>query len=644
MKLRSLTIIVALLLIIISAGCDKKEAKLPNIIIIFTDDQGYADLGCYGAKDFETPNIDRLADEGMRFTSFYVSEAVCSASRSSLLTGCYAQRVGIRGALSPFAMTGLNRNEETIASVLKQKGYATCMVGKWHLGNLPEFYPTNYGFDEYLGLPYSNDMWPVGYDGERLTERYKSIYPELPLIENDSIIGYFKTLKSQDSITGIYTRRAIDFIKRNPEHPFFLYLAHSMVHVPLAVNEKFRGSSKQGMYGDVMQEIDWSVGEIIETLKELGLDKNTLIIYTSDNGPWLNFGNHAGSAFPLREGKGNAWEGGVRVPCIMYYPEIIEPGIIVDNMASTMDILPTLAALTGSALPEKEIDGVNILPLLTGEDGVNPRNEFIYFYQGGLNAVRRGDWKLIVPHKYRSYADVEPGRDGLPGPYSKGVAGLELYNLKEDIEESRDVSAAYPDKVKELLVLADSVRMALGDGITGIRGNTNRSPGQIRMSETITDHQAKEKKYKLKHKPRQRYSGGTEYALTDGYLGSLEFTDESWLGFRGNNLELVIDFGERIVFDTIEISFLENQASWIFLPLRIEALISNTPGDFIRIDNQNFGNLNKELGISRHTYFYSGRQETQFLKIIARSAGTCPDWHPGKGENAWLFIDEVIVR
>ena len=362
-------------------ACSKRSTELPNIIIIFTDDQGYADLGCYGAVGFETPNIDRLADEGMRFTNFYVSEAVCSASRSALLTGCYAQRVGIRGALSPFSMTGLNREEETIASILKKQGYNTCMVGKWHLGNLPEFYPTNYGFDEYLGLPYSNDMWPVDYDGQRMEEGFKSIYPELPLIENDSIIDYFHTLEDQEKITGIYTRKALEFIKRNPDHPFFLYLAHSMVHVPLAVDPKFKGSSEQGMYGDVMHEIDWSVGQIMETLKELGLDENTLVIYTSDNGPWLNFGNHGGSAYPLREGKGNSWEGGVRVPCLMYYPGLIDAGITMDNMASSIDLLPTIAALTGAPLPEKEIDGVNILPLLNAEDGANPRHEFIYYYE-----------------------------------------------------------------------------------------------------------------------------------------------------------------------------------------------------------------------------------------------------------------------
>jgi len=644
MKASPLRIIISLFALSILFACNKQAKDLPNIIIIFTDDQGYADLSCYGSEGFETPNIDRLADEGMRFTSFYVSEAVCSASRASLMTGCYAQRVGIRGALSPFAMTGLNRDEETIASMLKKQGYNTCMVGKWHLGSMPEFYPTNYGFDEYLGIPYSNDMWPVGYDGERMAEGFKSIYPELPLIENDSAINYFKTLEDQKRITGIYTRKAVGFIKRNPDEPFFLYLAHSMVHVPLAVDDRFRGSSEQGMYGDVMHEIDWSVGEIMETLREMELDKNTLVIYTSDNGPWLNFGNHGGSAHPLREGKGNAWEGGVRVPAIMYFPEIIDRGIISDKMASTIDLLPTIAALTGAELAGNEIDGVNILPILNGEKHANPRNEFLYYYEGGLCAVRRGEWKLVLPHKYRSYEGVEPGRDGMPGPYSRGQAGLELYRLSEDIGEHYDVASEYPEKVKELLAMADSSRKALGDRITGIRGNDQRSPGRIRMVDKVIGHKAKGKSYNIKYKPSQRYPGGSEYALTDGFRASLEFSDESWMGFHGKDLELVLNLEKQTEFNTINITFLKNQASWIFPPLEIEVYVSDDLKNFNLLDKKIFSGTEKDLTIGLHTYEYKGNVRAQLLKVIARNMGHCPDWHPGTGENAWIFVDEVIVK
>jgi arylsulfatase len=626
------------------SGCNKKAETPPNIIIIFTDDQGYADLGCYGAEDFETPNIDRMAEEGLRFTNFYVSEAVCSASRSSLMTGCYAQRVGIRGALSPFAMTGLSKEEETIASMLKKAGYATCMVGKWHLGSIPEFYPTHYGFDEYLGIPYSNDMWPVGYDGERKSEGFKSVYPELPLLENDSIISTFETLESQNDITGIYTDRAVDFIKRNPDHPFFLYLAHSMVHVPLGVSDQFRGTSEQGMFGDVMQEVDWSVGLIMQTLEDLGLKDNTLVIFTSDNGPWLNFGNHAGSAFPLREGKGTAWEGGVRVPCVMYYPEMIRAGMTTDRMAATIDLLPTIASLTGAPLPEKEIDGIDILALLQGEEEANPRNEYVYYYEGGLHAVRRGEWKLVLPHKYRSYKGVEPGMDGMPGPYNRGQSGLELYKLSEDISEQFNVSAIYPDKLEELSAMADSVKEALGDRITGVRGRDNRSPGRLRMINEDIDHDARGKKYKLVKKPSQRYPGGSENALTDGVMGSLEFSDESWLGFHGDDLNIMIDMEKSSLINSIEIGYLVNHASWIFAPLKVEIFGGEDPSSLKPVMHEELPTEQKDLNVKRETFKYNGALRARYLKIIIHNTGQCPEWHPGKGENAWLFVDEIVVN
>jgi len=631
-------------LIFMCSGCIKQNSGLPNIIIIFIDDQGYADLGCYGATDFKTPNIDRLADEGARFTSFYVSEAVCSASRSSLMTGCYAQRVGIRGALSPFAMTGLSRDETTIASMLKQKGYYNCMVGKWHLGSQPEFLPVHYGFDEYLGIPYSNDMWPVEYDGRRLEEGYKSIYPELPLIENDSAIATFRDLKAQDSITGIYTRKAVEFIQQHSDRPFFLYLAHSMVHVPLAVDKQFRRSSEQGMYGDVMHEIDWSVGEILKTLEDLGLDDNTLVIYTSDNGPWLNFGKHAGSAYPLREGKGTAWEGGVRVPCIMRFPNMINGGKEVMQMASTLDILPTIASITGAPLPEKEIDGINIFPLLDENTSVHPRNEFLYFYEGGLCAVRRGKWKLVVPHSYRSYEGVEPGKDGMPGPYSRGMADTELYNLEKDVSELHDVSLQYPEIVKELSALADSARQALGDRITGIRGTDNRSPGRIRMNDERIEHSARGMKYTLEYMPSHRYPGGTENALTDGYLGSLEFTDESWMGFHGDDVDLYLDLGKETSISSIEISCLQNQASWIFLPEEITILSSADARHFDPRHHIQINAKEKNLKVLKREFSFEKEFQARYLKIVIRNIGKCPGWHPGKGENAWVFVDEIIVK
>ncbi len=314
-------------------------------MLIFTDDQGYADVGVYGATGFTTPHLDRLASEGMRFTDFYVSQAVCSASRASLLTGSYAQRISIRGALNPYAEVGINPEEETIAEMLKKRGYATGIFGKWHLGHLEEFLPLQHGFDEYLGLPYSNDMWPIDYDGQPATGGNKMTYPPLPLVDGNETVETIEDLEGQATLTARYTERAVSFIERHKHEPFFLYLAHSMPHVPLGVSDKFKGHSAQGMYGDVIEEIDWSVGQVLAALDRHQLAENTLVIFTSDNGPWLNFGNHAGSAAPLREGKGTAFEGGPRVPAIMRWPGRIEAGSVSGRMASTIDILPTLAVL-----------------------------------------------------------------------------------------------------------------------------------------------------------------------------------------------------------------------------------------------------------------------------------------------------------
>lgn len=441
------------------------EPRPPNIVLIFIDDLGYADVGCYGARGYETPNLDRMAKEGLRFSSFYVSQAVCSASRASLLTGCYTNRVSIYGALGPFAKIGIHENEETIADVLKKKGYAAAVFGKWHLGHHRQFLPLQHGFDEYLGLPYSNDMWPIDYDGKPASpEKNKASYPFPPLIDGNEIVKEIRTLEDQDMLTTWYTERAVQFIEKNRNRPFFLYVPHTMVHVPLGVSDKFRGKSEQGMYGDVVMEIDWSVGEILKTLSKHGLEKNTLVVFTSDNGPWLNFGNHAGSAGPFREGKGTSWEGGVRMPCIMRWPGIIPEGKLCDKMASTMDLLPTFAAIAGAALPEHKIDGIDIMPLLQGREGAEPRTHLFYYYGRQLQCVREGKWKLHFPHSYRSYEGVEPGMDGINGPYARGETGYELYDLENDIGERNDVYDRHPEVVERLKALAESAREELGDG------------------------------------------------------------------------------------------------------------------------------------------------------------------------------------
>lgn len=462
------------------------KTRLPNIVLIFIDDMGYGDVGCFGATQYCTPNIDRLASTGMRFTNFYVAQAVSSASRAGLLTGCYSNRVGITGALMPYDSIGIHADEELIPELLSPMGYRNAIVGKWHLGHHYQFLPLQNGFQEYFGLPYSNDMWPVDYDGKPATKEKspgKLRYPPLPLIKGNEKIRVIETLEDQAQLTTLYTEYAVDFINRNKKNPFFLYLAHSMTHVPLAVSDKFTGKSKQGLFGDVVMEIDWSVGEIINTLQKNGLTENTLVIFTSDNGPWLNFGNHAGSAGGLREGKGCSWEGGQRVPCIMSWPARIPSGEICNNTASTIDILPTLCSITGSALPARKIDGVNILSLLEGDFDANPRDVFYYFYRkNSLENVRKGQWKLVFPHIYRSYEGKMPGNDGWPGQYSNGKTDYALYDLRRDPGERYDVKELYPAVVNDLKKLADEMRQDLGDENYNMPGVNSRKPGSIKKT------------------------------------------------------------------------------------------------------------------------------------------------------------------
>jgi len=478
---------IGLTLLVPGAGafCQSKSQILkPNIILIFVDDMGYGDLGNYGATGYTTPNLDQMAKTGIRFTNFVSAQAVCSASRAGILTGCYPNRIGISGALMPNSQIGLNPSEVIIPEILKTKGYKSAAIGKWHLGDNRQFLPLQQGFDEFLGLPYSNDMWPVFFDGSRnISKEYarKLNYPELPLIRNNDKIRELKTLDDQSELTTLYTQTAIDFINRNKNNPFFLYLAHSMPHVPLAVSSKFKGKSKQGLYGDVLMEIDWSVGEIMKTLEKNGLDKNTLIIFTSDNGPWINFGNNAGSTGGLREGKGNSFEGGQRVPCLMKWPGHIQEGTVCNKLASTIDILPTLASITNSPLPEKKIDGVNILSLLLGDENANPRESFLYYYRkNSLEAVRKGNWKLVFAHPGRTYIGFKPGADGFPGAVNENFQFEEgLYDLRRDPGERYDVKEYYPDVVAELKKLADEARIDLGDDIQQVKGMNVREAGHI---------------------------------------------------------------------------------------------------------------------------------------------------------------------
>ncbi len=460
------------------------EERLPNVIVIFIDDMGYADIGPFGATDYETPNLDRMAREGMKFTDFVVSSAVCSASRAALMTGCYHRRVGISGALGPGANIGINDQEMTLAEVCKQKGYATACFGKWHLGLHPKFLPLQHGFDEYFGLPYSNDMWPWHPQYAHLAPdapQRRKIYPDLPLIDGNQVIDAEVTGKEQEQLTTLYTEHAVDFIRRHKDRPFFLYVPHSMVHVPLYVSDKFKGKSKRGVFGDVVMEVDWSVGEILKAVEQSGVDDSTLVIFTSDNGPWLSYGDHCGSSGPLREGKGTEFEGGIREPTLMRWPGKIPAGTVCDELASTIDILPTVAALTGAQLPQHKIDGKDIRKLMFAEpNALSPHELFCCYYAGGqLQAVRDRQWKLHFPHAYRTMAGRKGGKDGLPAKYETGRIGLELFDLKHDVGESKNIADQYPEIVARLQQLAEQARDDLGDKLNKRPGSGIRPAGKM---------------------------------------------------------------------------------------------------------------------------------------------------------------------
>ncbi len=408
----------------------------PNVIIIFTDDQGYQDLGCFGSPNIKTPNIDAMAEEGLKFTSFYVASSVCTPSRISLLTGRYAARTGwTSGVVWPGNNKGMSLEETTIGEMFKSRGYATACIGKWHVGHTTDYLPTSRGFDYYYGIPYSNDMDPV------------------ILMQNEETI---EDPVDQTTITKRYTTEALQFIEDNKENPFFIYLPHTMPHVPLHASDDFLGASERGLYGDTVEEIDWSTGRIVEKIKSLGLEENTLIIFTSDNGPWLSKEEDGGSADPFRGGKMSTREGGQRVPCVMWWPGTIPSGTTCDEIATAMDFFPTIANLLSADLPSKPLDGRDIYSLMTNpETATTPHSAFLYYGGGGDSpqSIRAGKWKV--------YKD-------------------KLYNLEEDIEERKDLSETEPSVYQDLVQLRDLLAEAvLNDqpfpGETGVPPSVSRA-------------------------------------------------------------------------------------------------------------------------------------------------------------------------
>ncbi|HTM49870.1 MAG TPA: sulfatase [Bryobacteraceae bacterium] len=427
------------------AGVLRAAPAPPNIVFIFADDLGWGDLGCYGSK-LPTPNIDRMAAEGVKFRQFYSANPLCSPSRAALMTGRYPTRVGVQRVLFPNDTIGLPDNETTVGQMLKSAGYRTMCVGKWHLGSQPQFLPTNRGFDEFFGLPYSNDMHP------------------LPLMRNGDTVEKQATLAA---LTQRYTEEAQNFITRSKDGPFFLYLAHTYPHIPLAASERFRGKSGLGRYGDAVMELDWSVGEILRTIRELGLDDNTLVMFSSDNGPW-----YQGSPGYLRGRKGSTYEGGVREPLVARFPGRIPAGLVSNGVASTMDILPTLAKLAGAPLPAQPLDGIDIWPLLTGQAESIDRDVLLYFDDWQLQCARWGKWKLHVA-RYNSDA-FEPGPP--EGRINLPLIHPELYDMENDPEESYDTAIDNPDVVAKIRARINELLLTFPDVVRSYWRDTQGYP------------------------------------------------------------------------------------------------------------------------------------------------------------------------
>ena len=474
---RKLSVTMGLFFILtVGVGLRVEAASQPNVVIIFIDDMGYGDIGPYGATKQKTPRLDRMAKEGMKLTSFYAAP-VCSVSRAQLLTGCYGARIDVPFVYGPGSAEGLNPKEHTIAERLKELGYATKCIGKWHVGDQPAFLPTKQGFDSYFGVPYSNDMQ------RKSTESGKSV---VPLLRDDKVVELL-TDEEQSRIVERYTEEAVRFITEHKEKPFFLYLPHTAIHTPIFPGEKFQGKSANGQLGDWIEELDWSTGRVLDTLNKLKLAENTLVIFTSDNGPWLIKEKDSGCAGPLRGGKGSTWEGGVRVPTIAWWPGKIAPGSSVDAIAGTIDLLPTAVAVAGGTVPAQPvIDGRDLSPLLLGKTTDSPRGVHYYFSRYEIQAVRQGPWKLALK------AQIETmGRPALPDAQGNEPR---LYNLGQDIGEKTNVAETNPEIVAKLTALAEKMSAEIG----GSNPPARRPAGKVVNPTTLYPSESREKQEKAK--------------------------------------------------------------------------------------------------------------------------------------------------
>lgn len=455
--------------------------KQPNVIIILMDDMGYGDTEPYGMTGIATPNFNRVAAEGTRFTHFNAGQPVCTASRASLLTGAYPNRIGMAGVILPGANRALNPKEETLPLLLRNAGYQTAMLGKWHLGNKAPYLPLSYGFDSFYGIPYSHDVWPITWDSIRVTDpkdiRYT--WPAVPVYQGNTVVDSIITHHRASRLTGDLTDRATAFIRAKHTKPFFLYLAHPMPHAPLVPSDRFKGKSGMGRFGEVIMELDWSLGEIMKALDEKGLAKNTILIVTSDNGPWLHFGDNAGSAAGFKEGKSTSFEGGTRVPFIVRWPGQIKAGDVNSNLITSMDVLPTIVAATQAHLPKEKIDGYNFLANWTGKEKTGPRKLYYYYYDNNtLRGIRYQNWKLVFAHNTQSYTG-EHGRGGKPGKITRYNEPMGLYDLAHDPGERYDVQAVYPEIVEQLKKFADEARADLGDELQNVKPTNTRPAATV---------------------------------------------------------------------------------------------------------------------------------------------------------------------
>ena len=454
----------------------------PNLVVIYCDDMGWGDVPGFALPGHEPadytksmPNLARLEREGTTFRHYYSAQPVCSASRAALLTGCYPNRIGIHGALFPDAKIGIAASERTLAEMLHDAGYATLIAGKWHLGHLAEFNPTLHGFDEFYGIPYSNDMWPLRFGRKN--------FPELPLYDGTAVVEHIKTLEDQGALTGKLTNRVCSFIRREAaaNKPFFAYLPHPQPHAPIAASAAFTPVARRELYASVMREIDWSVGEVMKALDESGTASNTILMFTSDNGPWLAFGSDAGSTGGLREGKGTTFEGGVREPCIIRWPRHVPAGAVSDTPWMSIDVFATMAAIVGSPPPatDRPIDGRDASRVWACDATAPPPHEALWFYYhtNHLEGVRAGKWKLSLPRKSRTLDGEPGGNDGSETQYIEVAVPLALFDLETDPAESTDVSAQHPDVVAELMKHVEAARADLGDALTGREGPGRRRPG-----------------------------------------------------------------------------------------------------------------------------------------------------------------------